>query len=172
MFAAGLRCGSNSRTNVSHSNLPFIYKGYPPNPTCALTHVHAAAHTRTNEDLMTVSEIITRLACSTVGLKLTPCPQTQTHIHIHMYTQAAGPSPQARATRPQWIQRIVGISQTFGRALFWPTKWGLAGGSRHGGWVLREAEAEAAAAPRRKSDNYLFLREMTALASASLNLGH
>lgn len=41
-----------------------------------------------------------------------------------------------------------------------------------GAGVLGEAEAEAAAAPLRKSDNYLFLGEMTGLASASLNLGH
>lgn len=160
-------------TLISH-----LFTRNTPKPKYVLMHrhkytsVHVPTHTHTNDDLMTVREIITRLACSTVGLKLTPCPHTHTHILVHTYTQSAGPSPQAHTTSPRWIQRIVGIRKTFGQALFWLTKWGLAGGSRHGGRVLREAEAEVAAAPQRKSDNYLFLREMTALASASLNLGH
>lgn len=38
---------------------------------------------------MTVSEIITRLACSTLGLKLTPCPKTHTHTHTHTYTSTS-----------------------------------------------------------------------------------
>lgn len=155
---------------MSHCNLQFIYKGSPTNPSMGHTHTHThiPAYDHTNEDSMIVSEIITRLACSTVGLKLTPCPHTHTHSLVHTYTQSAGPSL-LRPVRPA-LDEYKG----------W---WGLA---RHlvghcsgllnevrpvaagtGAGVPREAEAEAAAAPRRKSDNYLFLREMTALASAS-----
>lgn len=99
-----LRCRSNSEKKMSLSNLPFIYKGYPLTQASTYTHTHAQVptHTHTNEDLMTVSEIITRLACSTEGLKLTPCPQTHTHTHNHPHIHtSSGPSPQAHTTSPQ-----------------------------------------------------------------------
>lgn len=85
----------NHTKTVSHSNLPFIYKAYPLTHvrTYTHTHVHVPTHSHTNKDLMTVSEIITRLACSTVGLKLTPCPQTHTPIHIHTTSRALSSGP-------------------------------------------------------------------------------
>lgn len=59
--------------------------------------MHGNTHTGACASLHTLAEIITHLACSTVGLKLTPCPQTHTYSATRTHNQRG---PLLRPIRP------------------------------------------------------------------------